>query len=165
MERTHMAILSALGIVMFLIAYAYNLSISEQTIGQFLQVTAVLFGFYITSAAIILASKSIGEYHKTADRNKNQLLSHTLRDYYKFGLFSLLTNIFIFAIILLFFPVTISKLAEISKLADISFSFSWSRLFFSIAFSLFIINLAFAYLKIKLFLNFFINEAHFKSSQ
>jgi len=159
MYKKHLAFISVVWITSLFLSYVFDLSYSTDVSGQIITVIAIFFGFYVTSASLILAGDAISVLHETVDQRGDRRLTHTLRDYYSFGLTALLLSLVCFIAVSLFFS---NATASVS---GFSYTFSWQKAISAFSSSLLAVNIVFAFIQTRLFLVIFINEPYAKTKK
>ena len=159
MYRNHLIIIIVTWLTSFFLSYAFDLSYSTDISGQIITVIAIFFGFYVTSASLILAGDAIIVMHDTVDYRGDRRLTHTLRDYYSFGLTALLLSLMCFLVIS--FSFSFDK----PSISNFDLSFSLKKAISGLATSLLSVNLIFAFVQTRLFLVLFINEPYAKTKK
>ena len=155
MYKEHKIILSMTWLITLVISYIIELSYSTNVSGQILTVLAIFFGFYVTSIALLAGSQVYSDLHAKEDKRGDRRLSHTLKDYYKFGLTSLLVGIVIFLIVSIFTAGT-----EIILSTEFKFSPSLHRFLNAFASAQLAVCMVFSFIHTRLFLVLFGNEAY-----
>lgn len=117
-----------------------SMKYSVETSNQIITVLSIFFGFYVTSASLVLTGDAVKTLHKTIDVRGNRRLTHTLRDYYSFGLSNLLVGLVAFIIISLFFS------SQIAGLSPYSLTFSWAKFILSFGTTNLVTNVIFVHL-------------------
>lgn len=159
MYKPHKIILSLSGLITLIAGSLYDFQMSETLVASLLTMLSIFFGFYITSASLLLSGNAIKTLHKAEDKRKDRLLSHTIRDYYQFGLYSLLVNIGALILVLLFYPNDDTSYDTAVSLN----TFDLEVFSNSIALSLTVINTIFAFMKVRLFMTLFMQEVYTKT--
>ncbi len=151
----HKILLGVVWIISLTASYCFVVSFSSETSGQALTVLSIFFGFYVTSAALIAGSEVYLALHRQEDKRGNKRLSHTLRDYYKFGFSSLLIGILLFLIISMFLT---SPEMEYSNSIDLQFGFP--KIVHALAVAQLSLCLVYSFIHTRLFIVLFGNEAY-----
>lgn len=159
MYKHHLCLIAFVGLASLALSYVFGLQYSTDLSGQIITVIAILFGFYVTSATLILSGDAITFLHDTIDERGDRRLTHTLRDYYSFGLSCLLIGLIIYILISIFFS------SENSEITDFDLAFTWNKVVSSIGTSMLATNIAFAFIQTRLFLVMFIKEPYAKAEK
>jgi hypothetical protein len=155
MYLKHKILLGFVWIMSLVGSYCFAVSFSFEASGQVLTVLSIFFGFYVTGAALIAGSDIYSALHNQEDERGNKRLSHTLRDYYKFGFSSLLIGILLFLIISLFLS---SHEMQHSNSTELQFSFT--KLVHALSAAQLSLCLTFSFVQTRLFIVLFGNEAY-----
>jgi hypothetical protein len=102
MKKIHKKISLSIFIFISLLSYFLKVSITDVSAQLLVNFFSVVFGFYITSIAILYNSSYIKTLHATINQENNKRGTHELRDYLLvFGYWSIIstTTIIIFSII------------------------------------------------------------------
>jgi hypothetical protein len=102
MRKIHNKISLSIFIFVSLLSYFLKASITDVSAQLLVNFFSVVFGFYITSIAILYNSSYIKNLHATINQENNKRGTHELRDYLLvFGYWSIIstTTIIIFSII------------------------------------------------------------------
>lgn len=145
-------------IISFVVSYAFSFSYSVDVSGQIITILSIFFGFYVTSAALVASSHIFSELHSIEDKRGDRRLSHTLRDYYKFGFSTLLIGIILFLLVS-FFTTT----DRIGYMRSILTDFDKAILLNAFASAQLVICLTFSFIHTHLFMILFNNEAYSKA--
>ncbi len=141
--------------VSLIVSYCFALSFSSEASGQVLTVLSIFFGFYVTSAALIASSDVYSALHSQEDERGDRRLSHTLRDYYKFGFSSLLIGILLFLVISLFLS---SHEMQYNHSIDLQFHFE--KMVHALSAAQLSLCLIFSFVQTRLFIVLFGNEVY-----
>lgn len=158
MYKKHKFILGAFWVAAFVLSYCFSIAFSSDACGQTLTVLSIFFGFYVTSAALIAGSQVYSALHTQQDKRGNKRLSHTLRDYYKFGFSSLLMGISLFLIVSFF-----AAASEMKYETGVSLDLNGAKILHSLASAQLCLCLVFSFIQTRLFLILFGNEVYVKS--
>lgn len=162
MYSEHKYLISSVAIIIFLLArFVFNIQLRDETVQSIITFLSITFGFYMTSLSVLYRSNYSRKLFKRIDPKKqSQREIHTLAKYFKYASYCSIISI------LLFISLATIELNEniLSFFQSLRIKFNRGILIKNIwikssLFSLLSINIIFAFLLLKIFINGFFYEA------
>jgi len=147
MYSEHIKILFLTAIIVFIICFSIDVSISESLMQNFITFLSITFGFYMTSLSVLYNSKYIKKLYDEIDSKKStQRKIHTLKSYFKASAY---WSLFSIALLMIY-----SLTAKVESNILVLSTFFESLLVFIV-----FVNFVFMFLLFNVFINGLVEEA------